>query len=597
MTLRFADAAALPAAEWDGLVAASPDGWVFALSGWQRLILDVREWGLRDHSFAVWEGASLVAVVPLQYQASSRSLRSSGWGLAGPVLVAGLDGSARAQVLAQIFARIEEMARSLGATTIEVGRSPLTESARADEDAGNPFTRFGFADCSTRTRIVDLSVGEERLWAGLSKNARQMIKRARERGYHAVQADWPSMVEDYYRVHCETYRRTGVSPHPRAYFAGLAAHMAPAGYAVLWAGYAPDGRAVAFHNDARLGQGALYHTGCSETAHLDSGVNYLLMWTAMLGARTAGCRWYEVGEVFPDSADPKSRGLTVFKSKFGGGLARSIKARRRVDVPAEPTSSDRAASERAPYEEGTLYDPSRICRKATGQSSDYVGRLLDDRLAMVRQYYAGGRLVDVCCATGVHLVDLAPELDRGIGIDFSDRYIEAAAELAAAQRAVNVSLIRADARRLPLASNSVDCLYCFSSLYAIPRAADAVAEIGRVLVPGGHAVLDFGNRRSLNVFCLRYYPDWPAVHPMTIREIRRALAGAGLRVVRRRCYQVLPLWAGRPAWLWPLLHPIWARLLKQQVLGRMLDEWISSLPGLRALAFRHVLVCRKGRHG
>jgi hypothetical protein len=53
------------AGDWDRLVRDSPDGWAFSLSGWQRLILAVEEWQLRDHSFALCENERLVSVMPL----------------------------------------------------------------------------------------------------------------------------------------------------------------------------------------------------------------------------------------------------------------------------------------------------------------------------------------------------------------------------------------------------------------------------------------------------------------------------------------------------------------------------------------------------
>jgi hypothetical protein len=53
------------------------------------------------------------------------------------------------------------------------------------------------------------------------------------------------------------------------------------------------------------------------------------------------------------------------------------------------------------------------------------------------------------------------------------------------------------------------------------------------------------------------------------------------------------MWGDRPWWLKPLLHPVWTRLLAIRIKGRMLDEWISSLPLLRRFAFRHVLLCEK----
>ena len=541
--------------------------------------------------------------MPLQYQPSQKRLGSSGWGLTGPIIAAEIRADERAAALEQIVRHVHAIAATCGAELVELGHVAVTGTGVA-EDGRNPFVELGFADESTTTRVVDLQRSEQELLAGLSKNARQMIRRAEQLGYSTRLGEWPSSLNDYYRVHSETYTRTGVSPHPREYFEGIAREMAPRGHARLWVGVDPGGRDVAFHNDACFGPGTLYHTGCSESAHLDSGINYLLMWRAILGARESGCRYYEVGEVFPDATEGKTRGLTVFKSKFGGEDRRYVKARRRVTASGEqPVAATVDAQVRNAYERGTLYDTSRICRQVQHDAAEYVDRLLADKLAMVADAYQGGTLVDLCCASGVHAIDLAAQAERVVGIDFTARYVESGRDQAAAAGRTNVAFLQADARQLPLAAGTTATLYCFSSLYAIPRAAEVIAEVGRALRPGGRAVLDFGNSRSLNVFCLRYYTDWPSPHPMSLADIRRALAAAGLIEERRRCFQLLPLWAGRPSWLWPLLHPMWKSLLKRRVAGKMLDEWISSLPGVRAFAFRHVIVCRKpgvgdaaGRH-
>lgn len=586
-------ASAVDAGEWDAVVRSSPDGWPWALSGWQRLILAVPRWGLVDYSFAVASGDRLAAVVPLQFQPSDKRLGSSGWGLTGPIISGQLDAAARRDLLAEIFEHVNSIAADTGAALVEVGHVGVTATALNDSD--DAFAAFGFADESTTTRVIDLRVPEEQLLAGFSKNARQMIKRAEGLGYTVRQGDWAASVDDYYRVHSETYTRTGVSPHPREYFEGIATEMAPRGDAVLWVGAAPDGRDVAFHNDASFGPGALYHTGCSETAHLDSGINYLLMWHAMRGARAAGRSFYELGEVFPEVADGKARGLSVFKSKFGGDDRRFVKARKRITTDAAPASpADTDAQVRSAYERGTLYDVSRICLQVRRDAAEYVERLLADKLDTIAAAYRGGTLVDLCCATGAHAIDLSRHAERVIGVDFSARYLDKGQEQARAEQRDNVTFVQADARSLPLASNSVDTLYCLSSLYAIPRAVEAVKEVGRVLRPGGRAVLDFGNRRSLNAFCLGYYTEWPPVHPMTLAEIRAALRDAGLIEEQRRRFQLLPLWADRPPWLWPLLHPGWKSVLKVRIGGRMLDEWLCRLPVLRGFAFRHLVVCRKG---
>lgn len=261
---------------------------------------------------------------------------------------------------------------------------------------------------------------------------------------------------------------------------------------------------------------------------------------------------------------------------------------------AEGAGEERERAIRAAYESGDLYHPSRICRTLQHDAAEYADRLLLDRIALVRHYHRDGRLVDLCCATGAHLVEVTRDRTAvAIGVDLSERYLAAARELAAAQGLARVSFTQADARALPFSDRSIACLFCFSALYAIPNAAAVVHEVGRVLDRGGHAVLDFGNRRSLNVFCLKYYPEWPPIQPLTLRQIHQSIAAAGLEIVEHRRFQLLPLWAGKPSWLRPLLHPAWKSIMKRRCLGRMIDEWISSLPVLRAFAFRHVIVCRK----
>jgi ubiquinone/menaquinone biosynthesis C-methylase UbiE len=260
------------------------------------------------------------------------------------------------------------------------------------------------------------------------------------------------------------------------------------------------------------------------------------------------------------------------------------------ESPAIVTREDLKA--RDAYERGDLYDPKRICRKVEDEAPDFAGRMLADRIETVRQHYRGGRVLDLCCATGEHLLTLSTSVESGIGLDFSRRYIEAAKRLATERTIDNVDFVHGDGKAMPFKDGEFGLIYSFSSLYTIPKVQAVIGEVARVLRPGGIAVLDFGNRRSLNCYCLRYY-DWPSIYPITPREMNYHLRHFGLSITRRRCYQLLPLWADKPRWLTPLLHPFWARTMSRRIRGRMLDEWLSSLPTVRQLAFRHVLVCER----
>ncbi len=50
-------------------------------------------------------------------------------------------------------------------------------------------------------------------------------------------------------------------------------------------------------------------------------------WQAIVGAKEEGCLYYEVGEGFPNTSDEKLKGLTDFKSKFGGEVYRFYRGR------------------------------------------------------------------------------------------------------------------------------------------------------------------------------------------------------------------------------------------------------------------------------
>jgi len=323
---------------WDRLVETSPDGWCWALFEWQELIAAVPEWGLVEAGFALAQDGRLLAVVPLHWVPARSALASSGWGWTGPILAAGLHPDHEIRLWEAIYRELRVRAAGYGARRIEVGSSPLTPRALVARWGINPFKRFGFQDTAGESRIIRLDQSDEAaLWAGLSKTARYTVRQARAAGYTVRRVAWPEWVDDYIRIHVETYRRTGVSPHPRAYFDGIAGTSPD--HAVLWAGYAPNGRVVAFHNSAWFKEAGMYLTGCSETGHLKSGVNYLLLWEAILGAKAAGLRWYEVGAVDYACKGDKMAGLTHLKSSFGGEDHRSFRGCLELDARPEPTLS------------------------------------------------------------------------------------------------------------------------------------------------------------------------------------------------------------------------------------------------------------------
>ncbi|MGZ6802374.1 MAG: class I SAM-dependent methyltransferase [Mycobacteriales bacterium] len=89
----------------------------------------------------------------------------------------------------------------------------------------------------------------------------------------------------------------------------------------------------------------------------------------------------------------------------------------------------------------------------------------------------GCRVLDLACGSA----PLFPELRAGryLGVDLSE------GELAAAVAAGRGPVVRADACRLPLPDSCVDVVVCSMALQVLTPLAQVLAEVRRVLAPGG----------------------------------------------------------------------------------------------------------------
>jgi SAM-dependent methyltransferase len=112
----------------------------------------------------------------------------------------------------------------------------------------------------------------------------------------------------------------------------------------------------------------------------------------------------------------------------------------------------------------------------------------------------GARLLDLCCGQGRHAVPLARLGYRVTGLDLSRPLLDRAAALAA-EAGQPVGLVAADMRRLPFADASFDAvLNLFNAFgYLEDDAQDelVLAEVARVLAPGGRFLQELANREAL----------------------------------------------------------------------------------------------------
>jgi ubiquinone/menaquinone biosynthesis C-methylase UbiE len=118
-------------------------------------------------------------------------------------------------------------------------------------------------------------------------------------------------------------------------------------------------------------------------------------------------------------------------------------------------------------------------------------RMLDDlEVELVERYATGKSVLEVGCGTGLILDRVAKFADTARGIDLSGGMLARAC-------ARGLAVVQASATSLPVASESVDVAYSFKVLAHIPDIAGALAEMARVVRPGGFVIAEFYNARSL----------------------------------------------------------------------------------------------------
>lgn len=107
------------------------------------------------------------------------------------------------------------------------------------------------------------------------------------------------------------------------------------------------------------------------------------------------------------------------------------------------------------------------------------------------------RVLDVCAGTAdvsIGVASALPGAARVVGVDFAAAMLAKGQEkIGAAELGPRVQLIRGDAMGLPVASASVDAVTVAFGIRNVQDTGAALAEIYRVLRPGGRlAILEFG---------------------------------------------------------------------------------------------------------
>jgi len=197
------------------------------------------------------------------------------------------------------------------------------------------------------------------------------------------------------------------------------------------------------------------------------------------------------------------------------------------------------------------------------ESHGNAAALLEYRLALIRCLLApmaGGVLLEIGCGTGSHLFALAEHFGRAIGTDLSSRMIEVAERIRRSHPcAAHIELHAAPAEMLAcVGDDTADAVLCVGALEHMPDKPAVLAEVRRVLRPGGRLACLTLNGGSLWYRRIAPWFGYETRHLTSDRlvdaaEIRSLLEAAGLRVEECGYWRFIAR-GDMPAWVAHSLH-------------------------------------------
>jgi lipid II:glycine glycyltransferase (peptidoglycan interpeptide bridge formation enzyme) len=284
-------------AAWDAFVEGTPNGSFMQLSAWAEASA-AKGWRA-EH--VVLDGSSGVVGAQLLVHRMPPGPWSRAYAPRGPVA-----GELDRQSVTAFTDGLRIAARSMRLSHVVVD----PEIERGDPIEGW-LAEAGWRAVAprqiNRTRVIDLRLPEDRLWAEMRPTCRASVQKARRSG-HAVTEDDGGGLGEFERLYLETAQRAGFQPVP---LAPVYAAFARRGGARLVFCRAPQGQAVAGLMLLHCGDRVTELYGGSTAAGSAARANYLVKWESIRGSRDRGMASYDMwGTILPSVA--------TFKAGFGG---------------------------------------------------------------------------------------------------------------------------------------------------------------------------------------------------------------------------------------------------------------------------------------
>lgn len=211
-------------------------------------------------------------------------------------------------------------------------------------------------------------------------------------------------------------------------------------------------------------------------------------------------------------------------------------------------------------------------------------RMIDElELELVRRYGSGRDVFEAGCGTGLLLKEASAVARSAVGLDLSRGMLGQA-------RARGLRVVQGSLTDVPMPSSSFDLVYSMKVLAHVPPIAAALAELARLVRPGGHLLLEFYNPWSLRYLAKRLGGPARIADGTTDRDVftrydtlarARSYLPPGLEVVGIRGVRVVT--PTSKLWAVPGLGAVCERL----------ERLTCDLPLLRRLGGFMIVIARK----
>ncbi len=352
----------IPSEEWDALVMASPDGWLYQTHAY---IADAAAQGNRNLSFALMTDTNeMLGICPIYLTLDTRYSRNpifrffqraimfflrrmkiqGPWdyrilssGFSGPALSPRLGAKGRRKAFKDIGARLVALGHQERVDEIQLR---FTEMAEANTGEGRPGLSLLWAMGLTEPLamiprsavILDLSQPLEKLRSGLDEDCRSEINRAMKEGCGCA-VDPDSRVERYYHIHEISWNRTMGHAHPLSHFTDMESLLGEHMHIFLARHAEADVAGVLIHS---FKDAVIYWGGCSLLEGQKVKANNYLLFEAVKWAKEQGHKWFCVGvfDAYP-GMNLKEYRVGQYKAQFSSRHLEALEGRRIMSSRAQ----------------------------------------------------------------------------------------------------------------------------------------------------------------------------------------------------------------------------------------------------------------------